>query len=45
MVYSFKGKSDGANPLGGLTDVGGVLYGVTGAGGPAGAGTVFAFTP
>jgi uncharacterized repeat protein (TIGR03803 family) len=29
VLYSFKGGSDGAHPIGGLIDVKGVLYGTT----------------
>lgn len=44
-IYSFKGGSDGATPTHtGLTDVNGVLYGVTNAGGTTGNGTVFKVT-
>ncbi len=47
VVYSFKGRSDGANPVGGVIESQGSLYGTTyAAGGPgcngAGCGTVFA---
>jgi uncharacterized repeat protein (TIGR03803 family) len=46
LVYSFNGGSDGANPTGGLINVGGTLYGVTHkGGGPNDAGTVFAVAP
>lgn len=53
VLYSFQGNPDGSNPvLGSLIQVGGVLYGVTTAGGNAscqqpglpGCGTVFAVT-
>ncbi len=45
VLYSFKGGSygDGENPRGGLTEVGGDLYGTTFRGG-SGAGTVFKLT-
>lgn len=33
ILYSFDGGTDGTNPFGGLTDVGGTLYGMTVAGG------------
>jgi len=46
VLYSFAGgANDGENPIAGLIDVGGVLYGTTGGGGKAGWGTVFAVTP
>lgn len=49
VLYSFKGRSDGANPSSGLTAVNGVLYGLTYHGGkcsaPEGCGTFFAITP
>jgi uncharacterized repeat protein (TIGR03803 family) len=45
LVYSFNGGSDGANPTGGLINVGGTLYGTTGKGGANNAGTVFALAP
>ena len=46
VVYSFKDgiDNDGANPEGGLIDVGGTLYGTTFQAGAYGAGTVFAMT-
>jgi uncharacterized repeat protein (TIGR03803 family) len=55
-VYSFKGNTDGAIPLGALLPVGDILYGTTnagGAGGPCGSeaaevlgcGTIFSVTP
>ncbi len=43
VVHSFR-KANGENPVGGLVDVGGTLYGTTG-GDEAGAGTVFSITP
>ena len=45
LVYSFAGGSDGANPTGGLINVGGTLYGATHNGGANDAGTVFALAP
>lgn len=50
VLYSFTGGNDGANPYGGLTVAGGVLYGTTFHGGGAaactrGCGTVFMFNP
>ena len=53
MLYAFKGGSDGANPLAGLINVNGTLYGTTAQGGdsgcrytgyPPGCGTVFSVT-
>jgi uncharacterized repeat protein (TIGR03803 family) len=44
LVYSFKGGTDGANPSAPLIDVGGILYGTTGAGGSTDKGTVFSVT-
>lgn len=43
IVYSFKGGTDGAQPLAQLTNVGGMLYGTTyyGGGSSSSAGTVF----
>ncbi len=42
VLHSFTGGSDGASPQAGLLmDAAGNLYGTTGAGGPAGQGTVF----
>jgi uncharacterized repeat protein (TIGR03803 family) len=41
VLYSFAGGSDGEDPEGNLTDVGGVLYGTTTGGGASGSGTVF----
>jgi len=48
-LYSFRGGNDGANPLAGLIDVGGTLYGTTVGGGTngcggGGCGTVFKVT-
>jgi uncharacterized repeat protein (TIGR03803 family) len=44
VLYSFASVSDGAYPYGGLTDVGGMLYGTTTEGGASYEGTVFAVT-
>jgi uncharacterized repeat protein (TIGR03803 family) len=49
VLYSFQGApSDGAEPESGLTNIGGILYGVTGAGGLCylqnGCGTVYSIT-
>ena len=44
VLYSFQGGSDAANPLVGLTNLAGTLYGTTEAGGAMGFGTVFAVT-
>lgn len=41
VLHSFGNKSDGANPVAGLIDVNGTLYGTTLFGGANGAGTVF----
>jgi uncharacterized repeat protein (TIGR03803 family) len=43
--FSLSNESDGANPLAGLVDVSGTLYGTTFAGGSNGNGTVFALKP
>jgi uncharacterized repeat protein (TIGR03803 family) len=45
LVYSFQGGADGAEPVAGLVDVGGTLYGTTESGGNAGYGTLFAIDP
>jgi uncharacterized repeat protein (TIGR03803 family) len=53
VVYSFKGGSDGAEPVAGLINIGGTLYGTTQNGGspiettacPFGCGTVFKVNP
>jgi uncharacterized repeat protein (TIGR03803 family) len=44
VVYSFQGGADGANPRGGLIDLGGTLYGTTSTGGAANDGTVYKVT-
>jgi uncharacterized repeat protein (TIGR03803 family) len=45
VLYRFKGAPhDGIAPIGNLTNVNGVLYGTTNAGGPAGFGVVFSIT-
>jgi len=44
VVYNFGGGTDGANPTSELTDVNGVLYGVTYSGGTDNDGTVFKIT-
>ena len=41
VLYSFTGYDDGGYPNAALVDVGGTLYGATGAGGTAADGTVF----
>lgn len=45
VVYTFTGGADGGNPLAGLLNVGGTLYGSTEAGGAFGDGTVFKVNP
>ncbi len=45
VLHVFSGGSDGVNPLAGLIDVGGTLFGTTSAGGAGNLGTVFAITP
>jgi uncharacterized repeat protein (TIGR03803 family) len=46
VIYSFKGKGDGAGPAGLIFDQAGSLYGTAGAGGrPFGGGTVFKLSP
>jgi len=49
VLYRFRGGTDGANPVGGLVEAGGTLYGTTSAGGgdgcPGVCGTVFSITP
>lgn len=50
VIYSFKGGTDGAVPVGPLVDIGGTLYGTTSEGGNTGCGgngcgTVFAIGP
>jgi uncharacterized repeat protein (TIGR03803 family) len=44
-VHSFGKGNDGASPVAGLINVGGVLYGTTSEGGGANAGTVFSLSP
>jgi uncharacterized repeat protein (TIGR03803 family) len=45
VIYSFKGGvADGGNPIGGLIELGGKLYGTTATGGSVGAGAVFDVT-
>src|SRR5271170_2153817 len=44
LLYSFAGgTADGSGPTGSLTDVGGVLYGMTPGGGANGRGTIFSY--
>ena len=45
LLYSFKGKPDGAGPQAGLLELNGTLYGTTADGGSHGEGTVFKITP
>jgi len=45
VIYSFQfGSSDGASPVGGVTNVGDTLYGLTASGGSANEGTLYAVT-
>jgi len=44
VLYSFAGGSDGANPVAGLIDVKGTLYGTTTKGGSSGNGTVYSIS-
>jgi uncharacterized repeat protein (TIGR03803 family) len=44
VLYSFRGKTDGAYPYAGLTELNGTLYGTTQEGGAYKQGTVFAIT-
>jgi uncharacterized repeat protein (TIGR03803 family) len=44
MLHAFGGSGDGANPVAGLIDHIGTLYGTTASGGAKNAGTVFAIT-
>ena len=41
VLHSFAGGSDGADPMAGLIDVNGTLYGTTGGGGSSKSGTVY----
>jgi uncharacterized repeat protein (TIGR03803 family) len=43
LLYSFAGGADGANPLAGVIEDAGTLYGTTAYGGGSDSGTVFAF--
>lgn len=43
--YTFTGDPDGSQPMGGLTNVSGTLYGTTSSGGTNNAGTIFSFSP
>jgi uncharacterized repeat protein (TIGR03803 family) len=43
-LYAFQGQPDGANPVAGLVNVGGTLYGTTQYGGANGYGTIFSIT-
>ena len=45
VLHRFSGASDGANPQGGLVEIGQVFYGTTVNGGAGGDGTVFAVNP
>jgi uncharacterized repeat protein (TIGR03803 family) len=45
VLYSFTGGNDGGNPIAGLVDVDGTLYGTTESGGTSGDGTVFEINP
>jgi uncharacterized repeat protein (TIGR03803 family) len=44
VLYSFAGGSDGANPVAGLIDVKGTLYGTTSGGGSSDNGTVYSIS-
>lgn len=48
IIYTFQGGDDGAEPVGPLVNIGGVLYGATSTGGagcyPNGCGTIFSLT-
>lgn len=44
LLHSFRGASDGANPVAGLLSVNGTLYGTTQNGGKYGQGTIFSIT-
>jgi uncharacterized repeat protein (TIGR03803 family) len=44
VLHSFGSSGDGTNPLAGLINLNGMLYGTTGSGGAKGDGTVFAIT-
>ncbi len=44
MLYSFGTASEAENPMSGLLDVNGTLYGTSAMGGPVGIGTVYAIT-
>jgi len=45
VLHAFAAKPDGAEPVAGLVEVDGTLYGTTQVGGSSGYGTVFALTP
>lgn len=45
VLHDFSGGADGANPVGGVTGLGGTFYGTTVGGGSGGYGTVFSLTP
>lgn len=45
VLYSFQGGLDGAQPVAGLIDKAGNLFGTTGFGGSTGSGTVFELSP
>jgi uncharacterized repeat protein (TIGR03803 family) len=45
VLHNFGYKKDGRNPVAGLIDVGGTLYGATNVGGAYGWGTIFSITP
>jgi uncharacterized repeat protein (TIGR03803 family) len=44
VLYSFQGGRDGSDPIAGLIEIGGNLYGTTSSGGPGGYGTIFKVT-
>ena len=45
VEHSFTAGTEGSAPVSTLLNIGGVLYGTTGTGGPSGGGTVFSYNP